>query len=181
MYQLPENDRLALAQRLVSLIGVAAILALTACAGGAEQTPMIELTLDRPQGNTATVTLGDGRALIDVTDQGGINGLNVRLVEGEWPAEIVVRLRLRGLERLEIHYGDVTLATGRSSNDSPDPPLILSVVDADGRVQSASPSADIYYPDILKTDDGFDITLPPHFFRDNYPSFSMQWIDFYRN
>ena len=39
MYQLPENDRLALAQRLVSLIGVAAILARTACAGGAEQTP----------------------------------------------------------------------------------------------------------------------------------------------
>ena len=21
-----------------------------------------------------------------------------------------------------------------------------------------------------------DITLPPHFFRDNYPSFSMRWI-----
>ncbi len=169
-----------LTQRLSFLIGVAVILTLTACAGEAKQEPMIELTLDRPQGNTATVTIEDGRALIDVTDRRGINGLNARLTEGEWPAEIVVRLRLRGLERLEIHYGDVTLATGRSSNDSPDPPLMLSVVDEQGQVQTASPSADIYYPDIRRTDDGFEITLPPHFFRDDYPSFSMQWIDFYR-
>ena len=59
----------------------------------------------------------------------------------------------RGLERLEIHYGDVTPATGRSSNDSPDPPLILSVVDADGRVHRASPSTSIILTS-LKTDDG---------------------------
>ena len=168
---------------ILKVAGVATILwlALVACASGTEQEPMIDLALDRPDDNSADLTLSDGRALLDVTDHRGINGLNARRVKGQWPAEIVVRLRLRGLERLEIHYGDVTLVTGRSSTDSPDPPLILSVVDADGRVQSAPPSADMYYPDIRHTADGFEITLPPHFFRDDYPSFSLQWIDFYRN
>ena len=70
-------------------------------------------------------------------------------------------------------------------------------------VQSASPSSDVYYPDIRAiTPDGttavgplaagerpalplpegsaFEIALPPHFHRDDYPSFTLQWIDFYR-
>jgi hypothetical protein len=142
---------------------------------------MIEITLDRPEGNSFTLTTTESRATITVADHRGINGLNARLVEGAWPGEVVVRLGLRGLERLEIHYGNYTLTTGRSSNDSPDPSLMLSVIDEQGQVASASPSADIYYPDIQETGDGFEITLPPHFHREQHPSFSMQWIDFYRN
>lgn len=142
---------------------------------------MIELTLDHPEGNAAKVILSDGRALIDVTDSRGINGLTARLEQGEWPETITVRLRLRGLEHLEISYDNITLTSGRSSNDSPDPPLILAVTDENGEVAQASPSASIYYPEIEQSDDGFDITLPPHFFSEERPSFAMQWIDFYRN
>lgn len=163
---------------------------------------MIELTLDRPEGNTAEVTLEDGRALIDVNDRHGINGLNARLTQGEWPAEIVVRLPLRGLEQLWIRYGDLTITTGVSSTGAPTP-LTITVVDEAGNTQSASPSADIYYPAIRAvTPDGtiaigplaagerptfplpegstIEITLPPDFFRESHDSFSMQWIDFYR-
>ena len=43
---------------------------------------MIELSLDRPEYNSAVVTIEDGRALIDVTDRQGINGLNARLTQG---------------------------------------------------------------------------------------------------
>lgn len=141
---------------------------------------MIDITFDRQEGSTAVVQMGEDRAVIDVNELHGINGLNARLEQGEWPAELVVRLPLRGLERLEISYGNVTLTTGRSANDSPDPPLMLTVIDEQGRVQSASPSADIYYPAIRQTTEGFEIALPPHFFQKAYPSFSMQWIDFYR-
>jgi hypothetical protein len=141
---------------------------------------MIDVTFDREKGSSADVTYADGRVFIDVADSWGINGLSARLEEGEWPEEVVVRLRLRGLERLEIHYGNYTIATGRSSNDSPDPPLILTVIDEQGRAQSASPSAYNYYPDIRRTEAGFEIALPPHFHQDDYPSFSLQWIDFYR-
>lgn len=167
-----------------------------------ETQPMIELSLDRPEYNSAEVTIEDGRALIDVTDRQGINGLNARLVDGDWPAEIVVRLPLRGLEQLWIHYGDLAISTGVSSTGAP-VPLTITVVDEAGNTQSASPSADIYYPDIRAvTPDGptavgplatgdrpaiplpegsaFEITLPPDFFREAHDSFSMQWIDFYR-
>jgi hypothetical protein len=177
-------------------LGVA-LWALAGCAGG--DMAAIDVTLDKAD-DRATVTMDDGRAVIDVTSASGIGGLTASA--GEWPAEVVVRLNLRGLEGLTIGYGDVTMTTGVSSTGNP-AALTLSVVGEDGNVQSASPSADFYYPDIRAvTPDGttavgplaagerpalplaegsaFEITLPPHFHRDDYPSLSLQWIDFYR-
>ena len=159
----------------------------------------IDVTLDKAD-DRATVTTEDGRAVIDVTSAGGIGGLTA--TAETWPEEVVVRLRLRGLEGLEIRYGDATIATGVSSSGQPSA-LTLSSVDENGNVQSASPSADIYYPDIQAvTPDGttavgplaagerpsfplpegsaFEITLPPAFQQSGSPSFSVQWIDFYR-
>jgi hypothetical protein len=164
---------------------------------------MIDVTLDHPEDNAVELSLDDGRALIDVTDQRGINGLTARLEEGQWPEEVVVRLPLRGLESLEIRYGNFTITTSVSSTGDPGPPLMLSVTDEAGQAQSASPSADIYYPDIravtvdgatdvgplasgdrppfpLPEGSAFEITLPPHFHQGDYPSFSLKWIDFYR-
>ena len=141
---------------------------------------MISVTLERTDDASAVVTADYDRAFIDVTDGRGINGLTAQLVAGEWPPTITVLLRLQGLEQLEIAYGNITLTTGRSSNESPDPPLMLTVTDEQGNAQSASPSADIYYPDIRRTTDGFEIDLPAHFFAEAHPSFSMRWIDFYR-
>lgn len=186
---------------LVSVILIAGLW-LGGCQRFTELQTMIAVTLDRPQEVTATVTEQDGRALIDVTDPRGINGLTARLTQGEWPTEIVIRLPLRGLEQLTIQYGDLMIATGVSSSGAP-AALTISTVDEAGNVQSASPSADIYYPDIRAvTPDGttavgplaagerpafplpegsvFEITLPPHFHQGDHQSFSLQWIDFYR-
>lgn len=157
---------------------LAALLSLGGC--GRERGTMIELTLDRTESSTAELTLSDGRALIDVGDSWGINGLNARLTEGQWPEEVTVHLAVRGLERLEVHYNNYTITTGRSSNDNPDPPLVLYVTNADGSVDSAPVSSSVYFPDIERTADGFSITLPPHFHHESPPSFSLQWIDFYR-
>lgn len=154
--------------------------ALVGCASEREDRLKVDVTLDRSEKGEATATINDGRLIIEVVDQFGINGLTAKLMEGSWPDEVIVDLPLQGLERLEIQYGNATLTTGRSSNDSPDPPLMLTVVDEQGQSQTASPSADIYYPDIIETGDGFQITLPPHFHQVNPPSFSLQWIDFYR-
>lgn len=162
----------------LSLLWVA--MCLTACKGKTKQDAMIDVTLDNSQNSMGFVSIDDDRALIDVTDPRGINGLTAHLTAGQWPPTITVLLRLGGLEQLEIAYDNITLATGRSSNDSPDPPLMLTVTDEKGNAQTASPSADIYYPDIRRTADGFEIDLPPHFFHEEHPSFSMQWIDFYR-
>lgn len=177
-----------------------AVLLLGGCAGGNDTMSTIDVTLDK-QDDEATVTAEDGRAIIDVTSLSGIGGLTA--TADEWPAEVVVRLQLRGLEGLTLRYGNVILTTGLSSTGDP-VALTLTVVDDEGNVQSASPSSDIYYPDIravtpdgattgvgpLSTDErpafplpegsALEIALPPHFHRDAYPSFTMQWIDFYR-
>jgi len=159
----------------------------------------IDVTLDKHDDNV-TVTNDDGRAVIDVTSFSGIGGLEA--AADEWPEEVVVRLRVRGLEGLTIRYGDAIITTGISSTGDP-VALTLSMVDEEGHVQSASPSADIYYPDIravtangttavgplatgerpafpLPEGSALEITLPPHFHRADYPSFTMQWVDFYR-
>ncbi len=155
--------------------------ALTACAGDLlNRGPRVDVTLDRLEDSSAALTLSPDALRLDVTDNRGINGLTARLDSGSWPEAITVHLRLAGLENLEIQYGNYTITTGRSSNESPDPPLMLSVVDEHGQVQTASPSADIYYPDISRTDDGYTITMPPHFFQDHHETFSLRWIDFYR-
>lgn len=164
--------------RLILIVTGLAVL--IGCATEREQPPMIDITLDRNDNSTAKLLIDDGRAVIDVADPRGINGLTATLAEGEWPAEITVRLNLNGLEQAEIQYGNYLISTGVSSSDSQPLPLILSVTDAQGRVQSASPSAHIYYPAISQMDGGFEITLPPHFFQEKHAAFSLRWIDFYR-
>lgn len=140
---------------------------------------MIDITLDHPADSAAALSITDGRAFIDVTDPRGINGLTAVLSAGDWPEEIVVLLRLRGLEHLEISYGDYILTTGRSSNESPNPPVTFSVRDENGDATQL-PAPTSANPAIRHTADGFEITLPPHFFEDDYSSFSIQWIDYYR-
>lgn len=172
---------------------ILAALWLVGCAEPGGEADMITVVLDKAEADRAAVTVTEDLALIDVTSATGIGGLSATLNEGAWPAEIVIRLHMRGLERLEMRYGEFIITTGVSSNSGPPPALMLSVVGEDGTVQSASPSADIYYPTIraipaiggtpaipLPEDGAFEITLPRHFHVTGYPSFTMQWIDFYR-
>lgn len=162
---------------------LAAAALLVACAGFGEEPALIDVTLDKP-GDTVTVTQADDRVLIDVTSPTGIGGLEAKLTGGAWPEQVTVRLRLRGLEGLEIRYGDITLSTGMASSGAPGPGLMLSITQPDGTIDSASPSADIYYPVIQQgadaASDYFDVTLPPHFYVGAYESFELNWIDFYR-
>lgn len=164
------------------------LILLAACGQGEN---VMGVTLDKDRSDTATVTVEKGRATIDVTSASGIGGLTA--TADDWPEQIVVRLHTRGLEQLEIAYGNVTIATGVASDGGPGPALMLSVTDDEGRVQSASPSSYVYYPDIrisagagetaaipLPASGAFEITLPPHFHQGDYDSFHMTWIDFYR-
>lgn len=178
------------------LLGLALLLAALLALAGCKRTTMatIDVTLDKHD-DKATVTVADGRAVIDVTSASGIGGLTAILDDGDWPDEVVVRLNTRGLERLEFGYGNVQISTGLSSTGDPNPPLMLTVVDEAGNVETAPPSSDSYYPVIRAVgSDGvaatpvfplpegsvFEITLPRHFSELKPESFWMQWIDFYR-
>lgn len=164
----------------ISFLATASLATLLSLAGCGGDAPQIDIVLDRSSASSAEVKVSGDRAFILVGDYWGINGLTATLVDGRWPEEVLIDLRVRGLERLEIHYENFVITTGRSSNESPDPPLILHVIDENGEVSQAPPSANIYYPEITRLPDGFEISLPAHFFRVDPPSFSLQWIDFYR-
>lgn len=144
---------------------------------------MIAVTVDKP-GDAATVTLDANQTLIQVSSATGIGGLTAALVDGQWPAQLIVRLRLRGLEHLQIRYGSVTIETGISGRINPSAGFKLSVTEPDGPVESGSSSAGLYYPVIRPGSDDvgtfFDITMPAHFLTGSYPDFSLSWVDFYR-
>lgn len=161
---------------------LAALLCLAACRAPQGDSMKIRVDLAK-EGDTAKVDHSDGRAVIDVSSATGIGHLTAQREAAHWPDEVVVRLRLKGLEQLTIAYDNVEILTGVSSSGDA-MPLVLRVTDESGAVQAASPSAGIYYPTIRRgggaTDEFFEVTLPPHFHQALPPSFELSWIDFYR-
>ena len=54
-------------------------------------------------------TVAKDSVAFDVTDQFGIGGGSIRLVAGQWPETIIIRLHLKGLEWFSISVGDKKL------------------------------------------------------------------------
>lgn len=152
---------------------------------------MIEIMLDK-QSDAALVEYRPGRLTIDVTSASGIGGLQAELADGSWPEQVLVRLRLRGLERLELSYGNYTIVTSISSTFDPAPPTTLYTRDEDGSVTETTSPEDAFQPAItphsltqetpvIPLQDGyFEVALPAHFFETGERNFTLQWIDFYR-
>ncbi len=136
---------------------------------------MIVVTLDK-QGDTAESQVVDGRAIIDVTSERGIGGLQARLLSGEWPDEVIVRLHLKGLERLEIGYDQYLVASGVSSTSQPAPlPTVYAIDDTNQATVVVDAGADFYPTIDVIPEEGsqasiplqngyFEISLPPNFF-----------------
>ncbi|MEZ4515713.1 MAG: hypothetical protein R3C44_02365 [Chloroflexota bacterium] len=152
---------------------------------------MIQITLDK-QDDEATVHVEDNTAVIDVQSASGIGGLHAQLTDGDWPEEVLLRLHLRGLERLEIGYDQVLVATGVSSTSDPAPlPAVYNIADTGEAVTIPDAGKD-YYPTIhvvpeagsqpaIPLQNGyFEISLPPNFFTMELNAFTVQWIDFFR-
>ncbi len=49
--------------------------------------------------------MGKGSVVFDVTDQVGIGGGVIYLVEGQWPKKVLIRLHLTGLEGFGVTIG----------------------------------------------------------------------------
>ncbi len=131
------------ARRLLFWRGLACVIVLllvagiVACTPGGQTTggeePMIEITLDK-QDDNALVEYRPGAAIITVDSERGIGGMRAELTEGAWPEAVLVRLRLTGLERLEVAYGPTTIVTVVSSTSDPGPPATLLTRDENDSV-----------------------------------------------
>lgn len=118
----------------------------------------------------------------------GISNAVVERLGDKWPDAVVLRLHLKGLENFQATTAKVKLQASVSSqsgkvriwkDDKEDLPLDstspfwmeIRMVGVDGKPANAIPLKDGY----------FEMQLPKAFFEGNPKSFTMKWIDFYRN
>ena len=120
-----------------------------------------------------------------VTSKSGIGGATIAPKNGKWPATVVVRLNLRGLESFSVSSGKQTLAgsvlshsgytrhlalraEGEEKEDEPG--TEIKVFDAAGKPAAGLPGAGGY----------FEIRLPKQLLEGQPESLTLGWIDFFR-
>ncbi|WP_029631352.1 hypothetical protein [Zavarzinella formosa] len=136
-----------------------------------------------------TTKIEDGKTIIDITSPSGISELVIERTGETWPENIVLRLRISGLEKFFAISEKVTLgATVKShrddkpvhvwveySKESPADPkspfwMDFQSIGADGKPTQKIPLQNGY----------FVMRLPKPFFEGNPASVNLEWIDFLR-
>lgn len=151
--------------------------------------PVITVSTDSAR-NRATVYSEADRVIVDITSPRGIGNARIRLVEGSWPAEVILRLRLTGLEGLEVGYesdGAWRNLAGVLSHSGGD--VWQSVVPPNEPEQPIDDSSPHWMPishgraDQATSPDSesyFDVQMSPHFLENSSDLFEVSWVDFYR-
>lgn len=146
----------------------------------------LKITSNRDE--TTEVVLEKNRATISIRSPSGISQAVIERTKEQWPENVVVRLRLQGLESLKIVSETIKLEASISSSDSDfriwrsgeeDKPLDEKsslwfepkLLDSKGRRTKSIPLKDGY----------IELQLPKALFASNPRSITLSWVDFYRN
>ncbi len=131
------------------------------------------------------MSLENGAAIVDVASPSGIGRATIELKKGPWPAAVVLRLHLNGLESLTASGGKLKLAgyvlshsgntqrvtlTEEGKEGERDAGTTIRVFDGQGKPAAGLPPAGGY----------FEIELPKVLLESQPKSLNIQWIDFYR-
>ena len=131
------------------------------------------------------VTATAERACFDIRCPSGIGGATITRTGDRWPATVVLRLHLRGLESITIAGGNVTLGASVASHGDHTRRVYRLESDKELPVEKGDP----YWTEItLRSTDGrvplkdgsFEIVLPSALFLGQPKSLTFRWIDFYR-
>ncbi len=117
----------------------------------------------------------NGTTTFTVTSPSGIGSAKIRPDVGQWPGEVVLRLRLKGLESLTVSNGNVTLAASVSSHDGGQ-----GIVLKHGDEEKTLGKDDPYWTEVRARGKEFELKLPAALFRDKAEPVTVSWIDFYR-
>lgn len=124
-------------------------------------------------------------ATLDVLSPSGIGSATITPTTGKWPAVVVLRLRLRGLESLAVSKGKIKLTGSVLSHSGYTKHLYLT---EEGKEGEREPGTEIRVLDAtgkpiqgLPGDGGcFEITLPKALLENQSKSLEAGWVDFYR-
>ncbi|EMI58029.1 hypothetical protein [Rhodopirellula sallentina] len=177
---------------LSAAAGLCFLIVPTACCpvvGAADVVPpTFDITL-RNSDDSARVTQDDSSVVLSLQSPRGIGNAKVRRRDPAWPQRMTVRLHLRGMEKLQLSNGTLTLHASVSSNGS-----IRSWQHGDEkeRLDAKSPywmnikraeheHTDKTQPSKTITVPIFEFTVPPALIAESPEELTISWIDFYRN
>jgi len=150
------------------------------CTNAVEE-PSFKITTKRDNDKIG-VQIENGKVLVSIQSPFGISQATIERLDEEWLDTIVLKLHLKGLENFKVTNGTITLEAAVSSHDIR--------IWKDGKEDSPLDSKSPYWMEIrmvgkaetIPLNDGyFEMELPTVFFEGNPKSFTVNWIDFYRN
>lgn len=146
------------------------LVASVACAGLPEPQLKVEL---RKAEDSAELTLTDNAAVVTVNSRSGIGSASLLRIGELWPARLLIRLPIGGLESLEMANGLIHLRTSLQRAKR-------------ARYWMAGKSERQFDPDgtlemtITTTDGVVEIIVPSEMMDPNPEAIHFTWIDFFR-
>ena len=167
-----------------------ATLLLAACAAPAAQ-PATDITVTAAADAEISAERRGDALIIDVHSESGIGSARIGLPPGSVPRDLIVRLHLRGLEKMTFTYDAGTIqvevpSTGEPIVHESFQPAGDSAAQVIARgsphwmnvgILSNDPAAT---PAIPLDNGHFDVSAPPNFLTSGSTDFTLSWVDFYR-
>ena len=113
--------------------------------------------------NSIEAVTQDSAVIFEVKSGSGIGSGKIKLVEGNWPKKVSIRLHLRGLEGFSVSNGKKTFQ--RSG-------LNIRMLDPKG-----NPVEGKY---LLKKKGYYEAAIPPPLLGPDVKELQIRWVDFYR-
>ena len=155
------------------LLACLAVFGLSACAPSTSTDRATFKAVPLKGDPVITFSATNDMLLIDITSPTGIGGATIEKNGGPWPPQIVVRLRVNGLESFKFRYGDTTIDVSVSSHGDN---AVREESSASGTLQPGDPN----WIAVTPREGYFDLEAPAAFLKSGEGQFTIEWIDFYR-
>lgn len=158
---------------------------LAGCAGQPAQPPQIQAD-SASAGVSVSIEAQTEAVVIAIEDPAGIGSAQFSHTGGEFPQRLVYQFHLKGLEQVQLAYGEKQVMASLSSR--PGSPVLQSLVPGGEALQEGSP----YWLGIeIVPQEGAEAAIPlqsgyiqveppPDFYQTRPEGWSLSWVDFYR-
>ncbi len=179
---------------------VVLIFAMAVAVCSAADSPVLKATATRSE-DRLDVSSEGRRAVVVIHSLRGIGDATIERTTEQWPDEVVIQLRLRGLESLRVSTDELKLEASVSTHDGtarlwkdaaadsplkPTSPYWMEIRNLNGSRKPATPNHSIPNEGIPNEGipnkaRGFEMRLPKKIFESNPRVIRLAWIDFFRN
>ena len=149
------------------------------------ETPILRAVAQRKSTHMQIVH-GQQATIIDIRCPFGIDSATIQRMAVDWPAKILVRLHLRGLESLQVTRENLTIQWSVQSTGDHATHVSLR---EDRKETALSQQSPYFEPLRMVGGEGkiplqegyFEVRLPRKLLENNPEQIRLRWIDFYRN